>query len=190
MFVEGPRLALRSPERSQAPLFVRWLNEPEVARFIGRVRPLSLAEEEEHLARPASEKDVPLVIWEREPARPVGCCGLHQVDAINRSAELGIVIGEAECRNRGLGGEAMDLLCGFGFQQLNLNRIGLSVYDYNGRGIRCYAKVGFREEGRKREARFWDGKYWDVVQMGILASEWRSRREGAGIPLGALCQAG
>ena len=64
----------------------------------------------------------------------------------------------------------------FGFNQLNLNRIGLEVYEYNERACRCYEKVGFRKEGRQRDGRFWDGRYWDVLQYGLLANEWRNRR--------------
>lgn len=64
------------------------------------------------------------------------------------------------------------MLCGYGFEILNLNRIGLSVFEYNERGRRCYEKVGLRVEGRRRQAKYWRGRYWDALEMGLLASEW------------------
>jgi hypothetical protein len=33
---------------------------------------------------------------------------------------------------------------------------------------------GFVEEGRKRKHNFQDGKWWDIVHMGILDEEWKS----------------
>jgi RimJ/RimL family protein N-acetyltransferase len=62
-------------------------------------------------------------------------------------------------------------LCRFGFREMNLQRIGLSVYEVNPRGVRAYEKAGFKEEGRARRAHFIDGRYVDVVRMGLLARE-------------------
>ncbi|NDH28039.1 MAG: N-acetyltransferase, partial [bacterium] len=37
--------------------------------------------------------------------------------------------------------------------------------------LRCYTKAGFREEGRMRDAIMRDGRRWDEIQMGILATD-------------------
>ncbi len=191
MFLSGERLRLRAPEREHIDGFLRWLNNPEVYRFIQRYKPLGRIEEEELISNAHKRpEDVLFAIElkEREGVGlPIGCCGLHRLNLPNRSAELGIVIGEKEYWGRGYGREAMNLLCGYGFQMLNLNRLGLSVYEYNARAIRCYEHVGFKIEGRKREGRFWDGRYWDIVEMGLLAREWRERQQ-ADLPAAVVCQ--
>lgn len=191
MFLQSERLGLRAPERHHVDHFLRWLNNPEVYQFIQRYKPLGRIEEEELLQNMHKRaEDAMFVIEVREPGGsglPIGSCGLHRLNLPNRSAELGILIGEKEYWGRGFGREAMNLLCSYGFQQLNLNRIGLEVYEYNARAIRCYERVGFRLEGRRREARFWDGRHWDVLQMGILAREWRERLAGE-VPSAAVCQ--
>ena len=51
--------------------------------------------------------------------------------------------------------------------------MALSVFSFNERAIRAYRKVGFLVEGRSRDAIFRDGRYWDELQMSILAEEWR-----------------
>jgi len=178
VFLKGERVGLRAPEREHIDLFLKWFNDLDILQYVLRVRPMGRAEEEEWLAGLSKRPDdLVFVIAALEGGVPIGSCGLHRISASNRSAELGIVIGEKENWNRGYGREAMNLLCGYGFGVLNLNRIGLSVYEYNVRGIRCYERVGFRPEGRRRAARFWDGRYWDILEMGLLASEWKAGRE-------------
>jgi RimJ/RimL family protein N-acetyltransferase len=56
---------------------------------------------------------------------------------------------------------------------LNLHRVWLHVYEFNPRAVRVYEKVGFRHEGRLRQAIFHDGRYWDTLVMGLLHAEWR-----------------
>jgi UDP-4-amino-4,6-dideoxy-N-acetyl-beta-L-altrosamine N-acetyltransferase len=173
----GNRVYLRAPEEAEIDLFLAWMNNPEIYRYLNRIRPVGRAEEKEWIGNlHKRENDVVFLIAAKEGERPIGCCGLHRINHPNRAAQLGIVIGEEEFQNRGFGREAMDLLCEYGFQVLNLNRIGLEVYDYNERAFRCYEKVGFRREGRLRQARFWEGRYRDILQYGLLAEEWRERR--------------
>lgn len=183
----GERIYLRAPEKGDIDLFLKWINDPEIHRFVLRYRPLGREEEEEWLAGlPKRQEDVVFVIVRKEKDEPIGSCGLHRISLPNRSAELGITIGEKRYWSQGYGREAMGLLCGYGFESLNLNRIGLSVYEYNPRGQRCYEKLGFRIEGRRRQARFWDGRYWDVLEMGLLVEEWHNRG-GISVPR-ELCQ--
>jgi RimJ/RimL family protein N-acetyltransferase len=96
-------------------------------------------------------------------------------DQHERSAEVGIFIGEKEAWNKGYGTEAMQLMVNHGFADFNLNRIYLRVFEINPRGIHCYEKVGFQHEGRQRQAHYLDGKYIDVLMMSILKHEWKFR---------------
>ena len=76
-------------------------------------------------------------------------------------------------RSNGYGTESLRLLLDYGFNYLNLNNIHLGVKAFNERAIACYKKVGFKEYGRRREAYFLNGKYYDHVFMDILAREFK-----------------
>ena len=65
----------------------------------------------------------------------------------------------------------MRALIRWGFDELNLHRIELSVDPSNAAAIRVYEKLGFRSEGCRREAHFSGGVYIDDLQMGLLRSE-------------------
>ena len=66
---------------------------------------------------------------------------------------------------------AISTLLGLAFGEMNLHRVFLRVDADNGRGIRCYEKAGFRQEGTSREVVFKEGTYHDQYAMSILRSE-------------------
>ncbi|WP_338131255.1 GNAT family N-acetyltransferase [Cohnella rhizosphaerae] len=112
------------------------------------------------------------VIAEVDTELYIGQIGLDAIDWKNRCGRIGIVIGKLERCGQGLGTEAMRLLCEYAFKELNLNRLELEVYDFNERAYRSYLKCGFVEEGRLRQKLYRNGRYADVIQMGLLRSEW------------------
>jgi RimJ/RimL family protein N-acetyltransferase len=101
------------------------------------------------------------------------------IDVINnwgsRDAFVGIGIYEREDWGKGYGTDAMRLIVQFGFIELNLRRITLTVFEYNPRAIRSYEKCGFQVEGRMRGRIVKDDKRWDVLFMSILRDEWMER---------------
>lgn len=101
----------------------------------------------------------------------IGVAELTNVEWINRHAVVGISIFNSSYHGKGLGTEALQLLLWYGFSVLNLRSVHLSVYAYNERAIKSYQKIGFKEIGRLREARYWHGGFHDVVILDLLASE-------------------
>jgi RimJ/RimL family protein N-acetyltransferase len=177
--IYGERIRFRAVEREDLPRFVAWLNDPEVFQGLLLYLPLSLNEEENWyesmMKRPTDEHPMVIEIQQADEWLPVGNCGFLNIDWRSRSGEVGIFIGEKRLWNRGYGTDAMRLLLQHGFHTLNLNRIALDVYDTNLRAVRSYEKAGFVQEGRKRQAIFKDGKYFDILQMSVLREEWEGR---------------
>lgn len=58
-----------------------------------------------------------------------------------------------------------------GFEELNLHRISLGVFDFNRSAIACYEKAGFRQEDVLRDARRFGDTFWNLVEMSILKPE-------------------
>ena len=101
----------------------------------------------------------------------MGSIGLHNIDNINKSATLGIFIGDKSGRNKGYGKEAIRLILEYGFRYLNLNNIKLDLMEFNERALACYKKCGFKEYGRRRKCKFINRKYYDSIAMDTLAEE-------------------
>jgi RimJ/RimL family protein N-acetyltransferase len=102
----------------------------------------------------------------------IGESVINQIDSDIRCAGFRIALFHSDNCGLGIGSEAIRLTVKFGFEELNLHRIELEVYPFNERAYKAYRRAGFSEEGRKRDAEFIDGRYWDVIIMGILESEY------------------
>ncbi|MFX1374600.1 MAG: GNAT family N-acetyltransferase [Promethearchaeota archaeon] len=174
--IKGERITLGPVKREYIESYLKWLNDPELTQYLSIYLPLTRMMEEDWIENLKNRNDTIvfsiLVNDKDESEKHIGNCGLHNIDWKNRFAEVGIMIGEKEFQNKGYGTEAMELLVEYGFQQVNLNRIQLHVYDFNIRAINSYRKIGFIEEGRMRQAQFKNGKYHDMILMSILHEEW------------------
>jgi len=176
----GKQIRYRGIEKEDLPKFVTWLNDPEVRQGLSLIMPLSLAEEEnwfEELSKkPPFEKPMAIEIQPNPQVDEwifVGNCGLFNIDWQNRFAEIGIHIGEKGYWNQGFGTKAVRLILKHGFDNLNLHRLWLRVFETNLRAIRSYEKAGFTPEGKFRQAQYLDGKYVDVMIMSMLKPEWQ-----------------
>lgn len=173
----GKKVRLRSHREDDLKNIVAWINNPAVTRYLSMMRPRSVVEEREWLQRAMRNEDpgsFGLVI-ESADAEYLGSVGLIHIDPRNRCAEVGLVIARPEDWGRGFGTEALTLMLRHAFEEMNLHRVMLRVYDFNERAVRSYASAGLKEEGRLREALFRHGAWHDVILMAILAREFFER---------------
>jgi len=177
--IYGERVRLRANEREDLEKFYAWVNDPEVTQGLALNMPMSMAEEEKWLnaQRDPYEKPLSIEVRRGKGWKLIGNCGVFGFEVANRTAELGIMIGDKSEWNKGYGAEVMDLLLRHCFGTLNLNRAFLRVYAANVRAVRSYEKAGFILEGRLREAVYKNGKYDDVLIMSVLRSEWVTKKK-------------
>jgi len=178
-FLIGAKSYLRPLEREDAPLFVPWVNDAEVTRTLEAFyRPINLQTEVDFIEKIyKSDHDVVLGIVVKETDALIGITGLHRMDFKNRRVVFGIFIGEKSAWGKGYGTEATALITGYAFETLNMNRVGLEVYEDNERGIKAYERVGFKREGILRQMMYREGRYWNTVIMSILREEWDALKQ-------------
>jgi len=177
--LKGEKVILRPVKRSDISYFLKWFNDMEVTQYLMMYLPLTeMAEEkwiEEMAGGDSAGKDAHFVIETigSDTNIPVGIIGLHGINPKDHNAMFGIVIGEMDYWSKGYGAEATRLLLNYGFQQLNLHRIGSAAFAFNERSIKLHKRVGFIEEGRQRQAMFKNGEFHDIVEFGLLRDEWK-----------------
>jgi len=176
--LEGKTVRLRSIELADVDELLKGWNDLELRNLVGAAAqgPMSRWEEEEWIRSIWREKQAKtrftFAIERIEDRMLLGTTGLFNINWVDKSAVCGIDVAGRGNWGKGYGSEAMRLLLDFAFKSLNLHRVELNVMDFNERAQRCYRKVGFKEVGRKRQARFIDGKYHDAVLMDVLRDEW------------------
>ncbi|MGD9934449.1 MAG: GNAT family N-acetyltransferase [Dehalococcoidia bacterium] len=172
---EGKLVRLRAREPEEEALIYQWFNDAEVTEHLSMRYPLSHAQEREFLERVGfpSYNHVNFAV-ETFDGKLIGAAGLEQTSPENRSATLGIAIGDKSYWDGGYGTDTMRVVCRFGFDMMNLHRIHLEVFAENERAQHVYQSIGFQVEGRLRDAFFKYGAYQDVVVMALLEGELQS----------------
>jgi len=172
--IRGERIYLRPVERDDLQRCHAWMNDEELTATLAQRYPMSLAREADWIERATRGQDpseLTFAICLVQNDRHVGNCGLVGIDRDNRTATLGIFIGDKDCRGQGFGADAVRALCRFAFDELDLRKIRLDVHDGNEAARKAYEKVGFRREGVLRQEVYRGGRALDVVRMGLLRDE-------------------
>ncbi|WP_264211451.1 GNAT family N-acetyltransferase [Leisingera thetidis] len=104
-----------------------------------------------------------------------GIAGLENISAVNRDAVVAVFIDEP-WRRHGIGIRSIALLLDFAFRQIGLNRVTSYYRSDNTRSEELTARAGFLTEGRMRTAWFAEGRFFDMVAVGILREEWEASR--------------
>ena len=108
--------------------------------------------------------DVTVVQWAYMLTRDhIGNASIHDVDWVSRTAWFGLFIGEPTAWNRGFGTDAIGTLKRFAFDEMNLVKLRINVFDYNDRAKHVLSELGFVQEGRLVRDFYREGAYHDLV---------------------------
>ena len=167
---------LRELERKDLPEINKWRNDPKLIESLGApFRYINLNVDEKWFDNYMSNRSntVRCAIVTESDDNIIGRVTIASINNINRTATLGIFIGDKDYRDKGYGTEAIKLILEYGFKYMNLNNIKLDLMAFNTRALKCYEKCGFKEYGRRRNCKFVNGKYYDAISMDILAEEFQ-----------------
>jgi RimJ/RimL family protein N-acetyltransferase len=163
----GKKCYLSPISIDDADKYTEWLNDNEITQYLSLYPVMiSLQGEKELLLSIAKGQNYAIIDLPTNVL--IGNCGFVDIDTINRTAEVGIFIGNKDYLNKGYGKEALALLVTYGFNALNLRNIMLKVYSFNKRAIRCYENIGFKIIGKRRNAIERNQNIHDILFMDIL----------------------
>ncbi|RFU68354.1 GNAT family N-acetyltransferase [Bacillus sp. V59.32b] len=173
----GEFVKLSAVREGDADIMAKWGEDPEYLRNVDTDTALPISKQQYENEGESDPNEAYFRLRTIEDDELIGFGVIHSIEWNNRAGILSIGIGEAKYRNKGYGTDALKLILRFAFYELNLNRVGLYVIEYNKRGIHVYEKAGFQHEGRRRSAVHRDGKMYDGIMMGILRSEWEATQK-------------
>jgi RimJ/RimL family protein N-acetyltransferase len=147
----------------------RWINDVEAARLDLAFRPFDWVQFKNWIESLSKDSSRILFAIRKLDTKPiVGFIGFSSINAVHRSADIGIRIGEAADRGQGYGKDALKVSLDYAWKHLNLNRVALTMLAHNENALRTFLAVGFEREGLARRAAFIDGRWCDVLLMAAL----------------------
>lgn len=163
--IAGEHVILRAFERDDAERCYRWMNDPNIVRTLKSRYPIAFQNEMEWLDRAmhASASERHFAIERKDDRTHIGNASIHEIEWVSRVAAFGLFIGEPSAWNRGFGSDAIRTLVRFAFDEMNLRKLRINVFDYNDRAKHVLETQGFVQEGRLRDEFFRDGAYHDIV---------------------------
>ncbi|MEZ4521609.1 MAG: GNAT family protein [Thermomicrobiales bacterium] len=176
----GERVKLTAIREDDVDELISWDDDPEFMRNLhsGPAYPRpQIAQREWWTGRLKNKDEFHFAIRLIEDERLIGSFHISEIEWPHRAAWFSIGLGGKDARGKGYGTEALELGIDFAFNDLNLHRLSLSVFAYNQPAIRLYNRLGFTHEGTFREHLQRDGQRHDMLLFGMLAYEWRKRRE-------------
>ena len=111
-------------------------------------------------------------IRDKKNLRPLGFVGYEKLNGKNRNAKFYIGIGSKKDWGKGFAKEIMEKFLEYGFHELNIRKIFLTVYKNNPSAISIYKHFGFKEEGILKEHIYKNGNYIDIALMSLFKKDY------------------
>ena len=168
--IAGEHVILRAFEREDAERCYRWMNDPNIVRTLKARYPIAFQNEMEWLDRAmdASATERHFAIERKDDRSHIGNASIHDIEWVSRTAAFGLFVGEPSAWNRGFGSDAIRTLVRFAFDEMNLRKLHINVFDYNDRAKHILEGQGFVAEGRLRQEFYREGAYHDIVILSIF----------------------
>jgi len=158
--IYGALVFLEPLKPEEKNLIDKWNKDEEVSRY------REIGNETRKL------ESISFGIYDKETSKLIGDIGINSIDLANKHAEIGMTIGDKNYWNKGYGTDLVKTILKFCFEELDLNKVYLDVWEENKRAIGCYTKCSFKKDGVLKEHVFRDGKYHDKWIMSIFKKEW------------------
>ncbi|MBR4473382.1 MAG: UDP-4-amino-4,6-dideoxy-N-acetyl-beta-L-altrosamine N-acetyltransferase [Oscillospiraceae bacterium] len=165
-------ITLRSISEEDTDKVLRWRNSGDVVKYFNYQEEVTEADHADWLeTKVKTGKVYQFIIHDSSLGKDVGTVYIKDIDNRNHKAEYGVFIGEKDAAGRGTGTIVAKAMIAFSFEKLHLHRLYLQVHADNTRAIRCYERAGFSKEALLKDDVFVNGKYCDLVIMGIVRED-------------------
>jgi len=182
MNIKGKKILLRAIEETDLTSLHKWANDPATQDIIGDIHfPSSMNFQKSWFERLQNDTLNQRLAIEAPEVGIIGISSIMHIDWRNNHAWHGIVLGDVDIRGKGYGIDAVMATMRYAFEELHLERLDGSMIEYNKISISFYCdKLGWKEEGRRRNYYYRKGRYWDQVVVGITKNDYEALIKGNG----------
>ena len=153
-------------------LVLAWRNSADVAAFMFRDDPITVAEHEAWFSGVLLDRPDRRFRMFTVDGAPSGLFSLSMIDSRHANCVWGGYLAPGVPRGAGLGTGMMAVSLAMAFDDLGLHRVMVEAVAHNAAAIALYEKIGFRREGLLRDRARQSQGFVDVVLLGLLRSDW------------------
>lgn len=95
------------------------------------------------------------------------------IDEINKTTDVGILIGEKKAWGKGYATEAWEAICNYLFEKVKIRKVTAGTLSTNKRMLRLMKRVGMVEDGRRIRQCLWEGREIDIIHMAIFKEDFK-----------------
>jgi RimJ/RimL family protein N-acetyltransferase len=173
MNIEGNIVTLRAIEETDLVQLHKWANDPQTQDIMGHIHFPSSMDFHKTWFQQLKTDDLNHRFAIELPMQGIiGISSLMNIDWRNNHGYQGIMIGDSSYRGKGYSKDALLATMRYAFDELHLERLEGNIIEYNTVSYSFYTKLGWKEEGRKRNFYFRRGRYWDQIFVSILKNEY------------------
>lgn len=179
IFLEGKLVYLRALERQDLEGDYRiWINDREVTRFTeAGIFPANSDDLVRYFENNTNRNDVVMfAVIDKATGKHIGNARVYGISWVHRTCERGIMIGAKEYWGKGYGLETINLVSKYVFEYLNLNKVKSGTFAENIGVHKVNERAGYKREGEARQEVFCDGEYHDVINWGLLKSDYMAQK--------------
>ena len=177
--IETPRLRIVPfSEKYLTPRYVGWLNDPVVVRYSEqRHRKHTLESCRQYWQ---SFIDSPHIFWAVTAVDPslghIGNMNAH-IDAVNSTADVGILIGERTIWGNGYGLEAWVAVCHYLLRDVGIRKVTAGTIAANKGMIRIMEKAGMVADGRRIRQCVIGESEEDIIHAALFKTELQKKND-------------
>lgn len=153
MILKGNQIYLRAIEKKDLDFLYTIENDLDVWEISGTITPYSRDVLQRYLDNAHRDiydvKQLRMVISNHDD-EAIGLIDLFEFEPYHLRAGLGIIITNPDQRNKGIGAEAIRLVCNYAFDVLNLKQLYANILEDNLGSIHLFEKLGFEKVGLKK----------------------------------------
>ena len=166
---------LRPIEHSDLNTIQKWRNDPDTLPLVREYRLLSHQHIESWYEQMSQDHRFEMFMMQGI-ASPVGVCGLTYINWQNRHADLHFAIYK-DCAwiDDVHAPYYYKLITEYAFDELNLNKIYVEMYNNDKKKISFFKEKGFHQDAILRQHYYHKGEYMDAYIVSLLKDEFRRK---------------
>ncbi len=149
--------------------YVNWLNDKEVNQYLEtRWCEQNIESIKDFVRKQIASEDSYLFAICKQDGTHIGNIKIGPINNRYKHADISYFIGDKNMWNKGVATDAIERICKFGFEELDLHKIAAGAYKEAVGSIRALEKNGFIKEAVFKDEVMNDEVYTDIYRFGLL----------------------